>query len=193
MLKSAWELLVEAHTEEIPPITEILGPFSHNTDEDWMLWRAGRLSEHDYWQRWQDRASGLLPELDNPISDVYLGAEMPVREVVLATASHLTQQGRTVAAVSNGVGRRVGLEWYSRLTAGTPLELLMEAGGLGFRKPSEQFFQGCCDRMQIKFEDLLFVDDNWDYVMAARSLGVTSLWFDVRRRRIAPASDWRPL
>lgn len=177
VIKSGWELLSEVSAGEVQQ--DLMGPFSGGMDSDWLEWRSRTMSEHDYWQRWSTRVADRYPALTDPIRDVHLRSRHPHRAEVLEVAAALRDAGIRLAAVSNGVRQRIGLGWYSDIVGNGPLKTLFEATALGVRKPGTEFFARCAAELESPLPKVGYVDDNPDYVAAARKLGLACRWFDV--------------
>jgi FMN phosphatase YigB (HAD superfamily) len=112
----------------------------------------------------------------DPIREVYLACRSPVRPAVLADAREIAAQGGRVVAVSNGIRRRIGIEWYRSQHALRDMELI-DADSVGVRKPSAAFFAACGKRHGVPLSRLALVDDNAQYARCAADLGITSYHF----------------
>lgn len=189
ILKSAWELLLEQGVSG--QAGGLLGPLSAGLDCDWAAWRDGELDEHAYWTRWVDRVRASVdPDFGfkDPIRDIYLTSAQPIRHLLIETAGIWSGNGHRVAAVSNGVRRRIGVRWFESQPELAVFSHLFEAHEVGYRKPSADFFISCAEHFKVGLGDLFFIDDNWDYVRAARDVGVRAQWF-----RVSENSDFADL
>jgi len=189
VLRTGWELLDE-RTLPLQVPQSLRGPFSSGQDPAWVSWRDGRLSEHEYWQSWSTDVSKFDRSLQDPIRDFYTSTHAPERQSVLSAAVELHAAGFRVASVSNGVRRRIGIEWFQRIVGDGPLGTLFEAMEVGVRKPHKLFFEHCAKSLAVPVQDLVLIDDNPDYVAAARHLGLAALWFDVTAPAASQVSKW---
>ncbi|MGW4464724.1 HAD family hydrolase [Micromonospora sp. NPDC004704] len=173
LLASGWELIQE-HPGAATDLGEITGPFSEGRDKDWILYQSLRLSEHEYWERW----SAKVRALTDPIKDIYTRAADPVRHAVVREALTITQGGAKVLAVSNGISRRIGAEWYRAQEELRGFELI-DAATVGARKPSTAFFQACAEVAGVPMSDLVLIDDNLQYALDAAVHGLFSYHFEI--------------
>jgi FMN phosphatase YigB (HAD superfamily) len=180
LIKTAWELLMEAY-----PIGEIddhlLGPFSDGTDTDWLSWQHGLLSEHDYWERWSVRVRQSRPILggeSDPTRYLYRSASKPVRNEVIRDCAGYGGVPRIIA-VSNGVGRRIGLDWFAAQADLSVTESLIDADRAKARKPTPEFFDFCVRELLVQRDQLAFLDDNIAYSQAAAEQGILSYWLSL--------------
>jgi 2-haloacid dehalogenase len=56
-------------------------------------------------------------------------------------------------------------------------DAIVVSGAEGMRKPDPRFYQLVLDRYQLKVGEVLFIDDNYRNILAAREMGINSIHF----------------
>lgn len=141
----------------------------------------GKHSGDDYWVRVlercraapdEDARADLLREL--VAADV--ASWMNFREPMWEVAAAFREKGGRTAMLSNA-----GEEIIGRLRAGRPLERWFEvvvvSCELGVIKPSPAIYETCLERLGVRAEEALFVDDRKENVEAAGRLGCQTIHF----------------
>ncbi len=57
-------------------------------------------------------------------------------------------------------------------------ENIYESGKIGYAKPDPQAYEFVTDQLGVRLDECVFVDDNQDYVEAARAVGMQALKFE---------------
>ena len=170
-------------------VVELLLPFlrSHGSsvDENDLLARYEKASlgvrnVDDFW-----RSFGLDPSVE----DEYL-ASHELNDGVLDFLEFARKDGIDVWCLSNDVSR-----WSQKLRKRFALESLFVdfviSGDIGVRKPAEQAYRGLIDR--IGYVPDLFVDDRARNVLAAESVGISSLRFGIEEDNCNSVLDFEAL
>ena len=105
----------------------------------------------------------------------YIGLTLAPRQYVIETLAELKKEGYKMALVSN-CSSETPVIWPV-----TPLAPFFEAVlfscTVGFEKPDTRIFQLALEKLGVKPEECLFVDDNSNNLIAAAALGVTSVLY----------------
>jgi FMN phosphatase YigB (HAD superfamily) len=82
-----------------------------------------------------------------------------------------------VWCLSNDVGRW-SLKLRERLKVETYLRGSIISGDIGMRKPDPGIYKALVQATGYPIDSLLFIDDRQKNVLAARALGIESIWYD---------------
>jgi FMN phosphatase YigB (HAD superfamily) len=126
----------------------------------------GKFSSSFFWEQ-----IGLSPDLE----DEYLSNHKlvsGVKEFIVMARNHF----ESIWCLSNDVS-----EWSIKLREMFELKSLFDgtviSGDVKMRKPSPQIYQALCDASNSRAEDILFVDDRSENVLAAIKCGMSSILF----------------
>jgi putative hydrolase of the HAD superfamily len=94
---------------------------------------------------------------------------------VLALVDRVRQRYR-VAMLSNATDALDGV-LAERYCVADRFEFIGNSARLGVAKPNPAAFQAVLERLQLKPEEVVFVDDRADNITAAAALGLHVIWF----------------
>jgi len=160
-------------------VAELLVPFigrhgradllAEAIDRDYVEASLGRMDTDTFWQR-----MGVDPALEND----YLAGHRLIEGTLEALAELKPRHGR-LACLSNDVSswslklrRRFGLESW--------IDHWFISGDLGLRKPSAEIYRLAADRLGVRPQDVVFVDDRLRNLDAAKAVGFNTVLFDIR-------------
>jgi FMN phosphatase YigB (HAD superfamily) len=176
-------------------VAELLVPFVHEhgrtdlsaeaIDRDYIEASLGRMDAAAFW-----KGMGVDPALE----DDYLARHRLIdgtREALPALKLHF---GR-IACLSNDVSA-----WSAKLRRRFALETWIDrwfiSGDLGMRKPSPEIYLLVIERLDVRPQDIVFVDDRPRNLDAAKTLGLRTVLLDIRgdladhpHRRIRQLAD----
>jgi epoxide hydrolase-like predicted phosphatase len=153
---------------------------------------CGRMTEPDFMGR---LAAELEAELGRPVSmhtfsERYFAALEPNAEM-LDLVRAVRERGVRTALLTNNV-REWEPRWRAMLPVDELFELVVDSAFVGLRKPDAAIYHLTCERLGVRAEQCVFVDDIEVNCTAARELGMTAVHFRTTaqaRREIAAALD----
>lgn len=163
------------------------GPFSLSPDDDplWTDMQSGRISEPEYWERRAaefDRLTGGggLRELMKVMYDGPDSAESDlVRPVALRAMAAAKSAGMKVGVLTNDLTAFHSADWIDRMPLFGGIDALVDASVDGVRKPEVAAYDLISDRLGLRPEDAVFVDDQPANVAGAQRTGMTAILLDV--------------
>ena len=171
------------------------GPFDPASDPDWRAMQAGEFTEREYWHHRADEyaaisgdpggAAGLKPLFD----ELFQGS---VEELTRPGAWDLTRDakaaGKLVAVLTNDMHAFHDAGWIERMTFLREVDVLVDGSLEGLLKPDPRIFQLVLDRLGVRAEEAVFVDDQPGNCDAAAALGLHAVQFDVTAPKVAYAT-----
>ena len=172
----------------------LLGPGQDGGESSFSKLERGRLSEAEFWRTLPDeleRGLGLRINLPADLEEkrrMLWGALRP-NERMLTVARAIAQRYPT-ALLTNGVR-----EWSHLRDLCCPelFDVVVDSCEVGLRKPEPDIYQLVCERLGVRPEDAVFVDDLPANVEAARSAGMTGVLFETTEDTIRELGQHFPL
>lgn len=81
-----------------------------------------------------------------------------------------------VAIINNG--NAIALGYWKNQFDFSPFELFVNSGEEGIKKPDKRIFQLVCQRLGVKPEECLFLDDSLENIESAKGLGMQVIWWN---------------
>jgi putative hydrolase of the HAD superfamily len=138
---------------------------------------TGRLSEAQFVALLGD---ALHAELGRAVDLARFGEaffeHLKPNEELFAFMRTLHDRGYRMAILTNNVREWEPL-WRSMLPVDELFELVVDSGFEGVRKPDPRIYEVTLDRLGVRAEATLFVDDMEVNCEAARALGMQAVWF----------------
>jgi HAD superfamily hydrolase (TIGR01509 family) len=135
----------------------------------------GSCSEREWWQELRTRI-GVTPELSETLSSelwtLYLGE---LNHELAGYFSGLRPRFRTALLSNSFVGAREREE--ARYAFSSMTDLIVYSHEDGLLKPERRIYELTTERLGVRPEESLFVDDRVEHVEAARGVGMTALLF----------------
>jgi HAD superfamily hydrolase (TIGR01509 family) len=160
-------------------VAELLVPFvgkhgrgdlsAEAIDRDYVEASLGRMGTDAFWQR-----MGVDPSLE----DSYLAGHHLIEGTLDALAELKRRHGR-LACLSNDIA-----SWSLKLRQRFGLESWIDhwfiSGDLGLRKPSAEIYRLAADRLGVRPQEVVFVDDRPRNLDAAKAVGFSTVLLDIR-------------
>ncbi len=83
------------------------------------------------------------------------------------------------AAASNHLS--YAMDWFRTQPVSEQFEVFFASGSLGLAKPDPRFFHALCEALDEKPGNVLFVDDTYRHILAAKDCGLQTLHFDSKK------------
>ncbi|HZZ87665.1 MAG TPA: HAD-IA family hydrolase [Caulobacteraceae bacterium] len=139
---------------------------------DWLEAELGRISQAENIRRLAARV-GVSPELGREM--VFEGWASQPDEALAAFVARLRADGQRVAALTNSTSTEADL--LARPELARLFDLAISSADAGLRKPDAALYRLAERRLGAAGPELVFVDDAWANVAAARALGWRGVWF----------------
>jgi len=178
ILLTPFELLEKA-SASLGPITW-RGPFDPSSDDEYIRWQTGEITERDYWVI-RSGAYGL-----ETVELMRCFYEPPGDELVRPEMAELIMRerarGRVVGVLTNDLGAFHGPEWQDGISILKELDFIVDGSVTGFLKPDPRAYLAALDVLGGPDPaDVVFVDDQLGNVRGAESVGMTAVRFDPTR------------
>jgi putative hydrolase of the HAD superfamily len=154
--------------------TEVYG--LPTSDHDLHLLETGRLTEAEFFVRLCDRhAAGGNPRIDpGDAREILFGRPMVASEVMVDAVRRVRGAGYRTALLTNNA-REWEPTWRTLLPFDELFDVVLDSSVVGLRKPDPAIYHLACERLGLRPDECLFVDDLECNVVAARELGMEAL------------------
>jgi epoxide hydrolase-like predicted phosphatase len=171
-------------------------------EPDWHLLEKGQIDVATYFARMVDKAPAILGKpIDMDAYGRFWRSTAPgVHWMVVHKMRELKDRGLRLGLLTNNV-KEFGEHWRATF----PIDMcddIVDSSHVGLRKPERAIYELACERLRIRAEEAVFVDDNADNIAAARAFGMETVHFGAQpwdalaeldavleRRGIAPSSS----
>ncbi len=158
------------------------GPFDPGSDADWRVFQSGGMTERDYWARRAEEFHVLTGEpatMPALCSHLYSGTE---EELVRPAARRLMEDARAagmpVGALTNDLTAFHDREWIDRMRILGEFDVLVDGRTEGVMKPDPAAYRLVLDRLGVRAEDTVFIDDQPINLRGAEVVGLTPVHLD---------------
>lgn len=145
---------------------------------------VGEIDNQEFWQRMLAQSgSGADPKTTEHLwSDNYI-SNNPFIGGMLKLVDKLRANGYKVGLLSNIDPEHGRINYGRHIFEHFDVALLSDE--IHHRKPEREAFQMLADKLGVKFEEMVFIDDLLENVSAASSYGMVALPFDGYKRLLA--------
>ena len=143
---------------------------------DLHLLEVGRLSEADFFTRLCARFEADGGPSVDPIEArrMIFGRPLVACAEMVDAVSRVRGAGYRTAMLTN-VARDSSHLWESLIDVGQLFDVVVDSSVVGLRKPDPAIFQLTCERLGLRPEECLFVDDIPSNVAGAAALGIEAI------------------
>jgi len=162
------------------------GPFDPDNDPLWQDMQADRISERDYWMR-RTRETGALVGADwTKMADFVRAArggdpEAVIRPEFRDTLAAAKSAGVKLAILSNELDLFYGADFREKLPFLDDFDVIVDATYTGILKPDPRAYEACLDELGLPPDACVFVDDQRRNIEGAKTAGLRTVHFDVRK------------
>lgn len=154
---------------------------SINPDSNtWACFERGDIDLDEFDRRFRDESRARGHEV--PGRDLIPLLQVAIRPEMVAELDRLQARGLRLACLTNNlpVGDGPGMSQQGNHAEQVSavlsrFELVLQSSQAGCRKPEPTFFQIACDKMEVKPEEVLFLDDLGINLKPARAMGMTTI------------------
>jgi len=145
---------------------------------DWHRMEIGEMTLDQWFAGIQERAPEVLGQPINMDAYFTFMAEMPVgvHWSVVHRARELKADGIPIALLTNNV-KEWGSHWRATFPVDELFEIVVDSCEVGLRKPDARIYELTCERIGVKPDASVFIDDNAENIAAARALGMETVHF----------------
>jgi putative hydrolase of the HAD superfamily len=159
------------------------GPFDPASDALWRQMLAGQLSERDYWNTRACDTGALIGESWSIQSLCRAHNRLPhattLRREVLALIADVKQAGLKFGILSNELELFHGAGWLQTMPFADDVDAVVDATLTQILKPDPRAYQLALQRLGLRADQVIFIDDQPRNVEGGRAAGIRSLHLDV--------------
>jgi haloacid dehalogenase superfamily, subfamily IA, variant 3 with third motif having DD or ED len=162
-----------------------LGPLAPETDALWQAMQRDEISEREYWARRARELGEAVGELGwDMLAMLTRLRHTDPNAVVRPAMTRLIRQARArgirVSILSNELELFYGKEFLSRMDVLRDIESIIDATHTKILKPDPRAYALAIDAMQLRPQEILFVDDQLRNIAGAVKAGLRVHYFDLR-------------
>ncbi len=152
------------------------GPFD-DADLRWRRRIAGEITEREYWSAEAARFGLETPAFMSCFYEP--SGDHLTRPESVALIEEVQADGRTAGVLTNDLTAFHGPEWQEPIGVLKIVDPLVDLSHSGCLKPDPRAFAMGIEAMGEAAGDIVYVDDQVDNSVAARAVGLVSVFFDV--------------
>lgn len=96
-----------------------------------------------------------------------------------------------LAVINNG--NSIALKYWKEKIDFSIFDLFINSAEVGIKKPDPKIFLLACERLDIKPEECLMMDDNLENIESASKLGVETIWWNKNNPKESCLSEFKAL
>ena len=149
---------------------------AESVTHDWHRLEVGALTLKEWFAGVQARAPEVLGRDIDMGAYLQFMADMPIgiHWPIVHKARALKAGGTPIALLTNNVAEW-GDNWRSTIPVDELFEIVIDSSAVRLRKPDPAIYRLTCDRVGVRPDAAVFLDDNDDNITAARSLGMETV------------------
>jgi putative hydrolase of the HAD superfamily len=159
------------------------GPFAPERDPEWRDVLAGRLAERRYWARRGEQFGRIVGRPGDTrllMAAMYDGPPGALlRPEALALMRDARSAGRPVGVLTNDLRAFHSPEWVEGLGLEELADVIVDGSVEGILKPDPRIYQLAADRLGVRCQDVVFLDDQPVNLAGAARVGMTAVPVDV--------------
>ncbi len=161
------------------------GPFApvDRPDPDWAELQAGRITERAYWahrsEEWH-AAGGAGGDIRALVAHLYEPARPElIRDQARTLVRDAREAGIPVGVLTNDLRDFHSDSWIEKIDILGDIDVIVDGSVEGFLKPDPRLYELLSERLDVAFDDMVFLDDQATNIRGAEDLGIRSVLFDV--------------
>lgn len=166
------------------------GPFAPEEDRDWQVFQSGGMNEREYWALRAAEFAELTGEpatMPALCAHLYSGTEDElVRPGARALMRDAKAAGIPVGALTNDLTSFHDEEWLARMSILGEFDVLVDGRTEGVLKPDPAAYRLILDRLGVRAEETVFVDDQPVNLRGAHDVGLIAVHLDP----VDPGPGW---
>lgn len=169
-----------------PVLKEILDEFNLMEKEIYVYYletlrklEAGEIDEPTFWELFTQRFGVTKPvPKPSPLIKRYK-EEIKINKDTVRVKLDLKRKGFKLAVLSNTIPPHA--DYLKKLGVFENLDVVILSNEVGFLKPNPAIYKITLEKLSVKPEEAIFIDDDPSYVKAAEQLGIKSFVFTKAR------------
>jgi putative hydrolase of the HAD superfamily len=162
-----------------------MGPLAPETDPMWQAMQRDEITERDYWAR---RARELGEAAGESGWDMlamltrlrHTDPNAVVRPAMKRLIRQARSRGIRVGILSNELELFYGKDFLARMDVLRDIDAIVDASQTKILKPDPRAYALAIDAMQLRPQEILFVDDQFRNIAGAFKAGLQVQFFDLR-------------
>lgn len=135
--------------------------------------QIGAVQEKDLWEKVCSELSVQIPSTDSLWGDAFRHSYVP-KEEMFALASQLQRTGYKTGFLSNT--ELPAMKFFHEQQYNM-FDVAVFSCAEGTRKPEQRIYELALERLGVKAEESIFIDDRIDYIEGARLAGLNTILF----------------
>jgi len=136
---------------------------------------AGKIDEKEMWRRFFSSLNMELPDDYETLWIAKLEELCKINEGVMAIVKKLKQKGYKLAILSNN--ERSHAIWGKKIGSFQHFDIQVNSFEVHIIKPDERIYKLTLEKMGLKGEECVFIDDKEENLSPARKLGIHAIHF----------------
>lgn len=96
-----------------------------------------------------------------------------------------------LAVINNG--NSIAIEYWKEKFNFSIFDLYINSGVIGIKKPDPEIYLLTCEKLKVKPEECLFMDDALENIEAAKKLGMKTIWWNKNENKEKLLSEFKKL
>ena len=172
-------VLIDEPTDElISYCADVLGvdkkEFGEKAADHFYAFQKGLLPEKEFWEK-VCAVYSIAPPLQESLWGEAVQHVFRWREDVTDFAIEMKEKGYAIAFLSNT--EQPAAAFFKRMNR-IPFDVTVLSCYEGCRKPEEEIYEILCSRLEMKPEEVVFLDDRHDYVEGSKNFGINTILFE---------------
>ena len=185
VLLTPFELVVDEPGTPAYDLLHQRGPLATpaHPDRVWESLQAGEITERAYWDarahEWH-ATGGHGPDIRAMIAHLYEPARPElVREQARALVRDARAAGIPIGILTNDLRAFHTQAWIDAIEIVGDVDVVVDGSVEGHLKPAPRLYELLSERLDVAYDDMVFLDDQTSNIRGAEALGIPSVWFDV--------------
>jgi len=158
------------------------GPFDPASDDLWQRLQAGEITERDYWHRRAEQAAPYTgsPEVRRFFTIAFADPAECIRPEAMATLDECQARGLRTGILTNDMRDFNEPGWSDRIEFVQRVDQVIDGSITGVLKPDPRAYEIAVEALGVAPGSVLFIDDQPFNIDGAQSVGLQTVWFDVK-------------
>lgn len=160
------------------------GPFAPSKDSLWRSMQADEISERDYWMHRTKEVGQLTGQNWTSMQDFVIAARgadpmQVIRPEFIQALKQAKAAGIRLAILSNELDLFYGANFRTKLPFLNDFEVILDATYTKILKPDPRAYQEVVEKLNLKYEQCVFVDDQLRNINGAHHCNLKTVHFNV--------------
>ena len=133
------------------------------------------LNDRLFWHEIKKEFSSKSLNIDDIINKISSG----YKKNLLMWQFHRKIKNKYKTGIINNGTFRIFNKWVNKYNFKRNFDILLNSAELGIKKPDRKIFKVMCEKLKVKPEECLFIDDSTANTNAAQKAGMNALHYDL--------------